>query len=144
MRFTVVIQLWPQTNAIRFECKYVFAHCRRISNQPQTSFFVFDLCDHWPTHTGSQKKMQRIQICIYIYRYISRTMASCSLFVSSIHLFCQLFWTRLLKYLRFGMHTVNFLNFNHNGQTFSKFSGSPGSSAAANDGGAGLCAALIN
>lgn len=67
MRFTVVIQLWPQTNAIRFECKYVFAHCRRISNQPQTSFFVFDLCDHWPTHTGSQKKMQRIQICmIYI------------------------------------------------------------------------------
>jgi len=27
LQFTVVIQLCPQTNAIRFECKYVFAHC---------------------------------------------------------------------------------------------------------------------
>jgi len=66
LQFTVVIQLCPQTNAIRFECKYVFAHCSaHLYLQFPLGFFEaaadfalrFDLCDHWPTHTRSQKNI---------------------------------------------------------------------------------------
>jgi len=120
LQFTVVIQLCPQTNAIRFECKYVFAHCSahlylqfapwvfRSSRRLRSPSLIYATIG---LHTLAARKIYRKYI--YGRANLSHTMAASSRFLQFI-CFGSCF-DQLLKYLRLrdyicGMHTVNSLN----------------------------------